>query len=442
MPRNNSQPHNQKGSSQSEFPIYQKSRPVERRLLFLVTCVFLLALYILNHSGLSLADYNPSPAGFIIILSFWLVHLFLVLRKEKGDELLLPLCAFLTTVGWIMVFRLNPRLAYKQMFWILSGEAALVAWMLLVKDFRTLEDYKYLFLVGAILIQAAVAIFGKEVNGARLWFDFKYFSFQPVEFVKISLTIFLASYLKQNREILDKPVSRQNIGLLFRYIIPLFILWGAAEGILTLQKDLGMALLLFGVFLGLFYVTTRKTALTLTGVGLFIGGAFFLYKHFPHVQVRFNSWLNPWAAPMGTGYQIIQALYALADGGLTGTGLGMGFPRLIPAVHTDYIFAALSEELGLWGIFIILGAFLVLIQRMFKTSIRSRDQFSTFLSLGLAILFATQVFVIIAGTVKLIPLTGITLPFMSYGGSSLISNFILVGLFLQMSGSIPEEGRG
>ncbi len=421
-----------------QFPVFHKYRPDERKLLFIVTAVFLLAVYILHHSRISLAEFDPSIAGYIIIASFWVLHIFLILKKDKGDEILLPSVAFLIIMGWIIVFRLHPSLAYKQMAWILIGEGVFLAWMLMIKDYRVLEDYKYLFLVVAVLVQVAVSIFGKEVNGARLWFDFKFFLFQPIEFVKIFLTIFLVSYLKQNRDILEKPITRNNFALLFKYIIPLFLLWGIAEAILIIQRDLGMALLLFGVFMGLFYVTTRKPYVTMAGFLASGAGAWLIYQKFTHVQVRINNWLDPWASPRGVGYQIVQALYAMANGGLTGTGLGMGMPRYIPAVHTDYIFAAVSEELGLWGGLIILCVFVVLIQRMFKTSINTSDEFSAFLALGLALLFATQVFVIIAGSVKLIPLTGITLPFMSYGGSSVVSNFILLGIFFQITGRIAE----
>jgi len=422
-----------------EFPIYQQGRPNERRLLFIVSVIFGAAIYILHHSNLSLHKHDPSLAGFIIILSFWVIHGLLILKKERGDELLFPLVAFLIIIGWLTVFRLRPGLAYKQMIWILIGETAFILWLHFVKDYRILEDFKYLFLVLSVILQVAVSIFGKEVNGARLWFDFHFFSFQPVEFVKISLTIFLASYLKQNREILEKPLSRENITLLFKYFIPLLVLWGLAESVLIFQRDLGMAFLLFGVFIGLFYVTSRKPFLTGVGLALSAGGGYLVYRIFPHVQIRINNWLNPWDSPRGIGYQIVQALYALANGGLTGTGLGMGESILIPAVHTDYIFAAIAEELGLWGGFIVLGVFLVLIQRMFNSSILSNDEFSAFLALGLSLLFATQVFVIIAGTVKLIPLTGITLPFMSYGGSSLVSNFIMLGIFFQISGRIGSQ---
>lgn len=421
------------------FPVYHKGRPDERMLLAVITMIFLLAIYIIHRSNLEFGKFDPTITGFIILASFWAIHFFLIFRKEKGDELFLPLAAFLSILGWIIVFRLRPQLASKQMIWILAGEAVFLLWICFVKDYRVLEDFKYLFLVGAVSLQAAVAIFGKEVNGAKLWFDFGVFSFQPVEFVKIFLTVFLAAYLKQNREILDKPINRDSIGLLMRYIIPLLVLWGAAQMVLVLQKDLGMALLLFGTFLGLFYASTRKTGFTALGIALSVGGAFLLYRFFPHMRVRINTWLDPWATAQDSGYQIVQALYAIANGGLTGAGLGMGEPSSIPAIYTDYIFAAILEELGLWGGIVILGLFLVLIQRMFKSSVCSKDEFSAFLALGLGLMFATQVFVIIAGTVKMIPLTGITLPFISYGGSSIVANFLMLAIMFQISSGCRNQ---
>jgi cell division protein FtsW len=398
-----------------------------------------MGMFVLTRAGVSTPGHGLHIPGSIIIASFWFLHFFLILHKEKGDELFLPASALLIGLGWMEIFRLSPELAFKQMIWILIGEAVFVLWLCLVRDYRVLEDYKYLFLVGAVILQGAVAVVGHEVNGARLWFRLGFFSFQPVEIVKIFVTVFLAAYLKQNREILEKPLLGHGAGTA-RYYVPLFVLWGLAESVLIIEKDLGMALLLFGVFLGLFYVTTRKGWLTALGLLIFLGASFLLYHVFSHVRVRIDNWLNPWADPEGRGYQMIQALYSLANGGILGTGLGLGKPYYIPAVSTDYIFVALAEETGLLGAFVILILFVIIIQRMFRSALSSGDYFSVLLSTGLGLLFATQVFIIVGGAVKLIPLTGITLPFVSYGGSSLVSNFILLGLFMQISGrAFPER---
>lgn len=428
-------------SNESNFPLFSKGRPTEARLLLLVTIVIFLGIEILRRTGHHPGKLNPFLTGGIIAASFWILHFFLVIHKEKGDELFLPLTAFLISLGWLEIFRLRPDNAEKQMLWILIGEGAFILWLVFLKDYRVLEDFKYLFLVGAVILQGAVAIFGSEVNGARLWFKFGFFSIQPVEFVKIFVTIFLVAYLKQNREILEKPLMGHGAGL-YKYFVPLFVLWGVAESVLIVQKDLGMALLLFGVFMGLFYVTTRNGKLTMVGFMVFFAASFLLFKVFHHVQVRIHNWWNPWASPEGDGYQMIQALYSLGNGGLLGAGLGKGMPYFIPAVHTDYIFVALSEELGLVGALIIIAVFLVLIQRMFRSALSSQDEFSTLLALGLSVLFATQVFVIIAGAVKMIPLTGITLPFVSYGGSSILSNFMILAIFIQISGRGKAENTG
>ncbi len=415
-------------------------RPVGTRLMLMVTAVILGGAGILDSVNPGVTAINPLIIASIIALSFWGVHFFLVIRKIPGDEYLLPLSTFLISLGWLEIFRLRPDDGIRQLYWILAGEALLVLWLVLVRDYRALEDYKYLFLVGAVLLQGAVAIFGHEVNGARLWFNFGFFSIQPVEFVKIFLTIFLVSYLKQNRSMLEKPLTGKGAGLL-RYYIPLFVLWGVAESVLIIQRDLGMALLLFGVFMGLMYIITRQGSLIALGFSMAAVSSVVFYNLFGHVRVRINNWWNPWASPEGWGYQIVQSLYALANGGILGAGLGRGEPYYIPAVHTDYIFVALCEELGLVGGFIIIGVFLVLAERMFRISLGAKDEFSTLLASGLAILFSTQVFIIIAGSVKMIPLTGITLPFVSYGGSSLVSNFLMLGLLMQISAGSHDAGK-
>jgi cell division protein FtsW (lipid II flippase) len=420
------------------FPVFRPGRPVERKFLFLVTLILASGIYLLLRSGIQVKDHNPVTYGAVIASSFWLLHLYLILTRKTGDEFFLPLTAFLTIMGWLTILRLNPELAQKQMYWIITGQAAFLLWMQFMKDPRTLEDYKYLFLAAAIILQIIVSIFGVEVNGAKLWLRYNSMSFQPIEFIKIFLTLFLVSYLKQNREILEKPILRKNLPLI-KYYVLLFVLWGLAESTLIIQKDLGMALLLFGVFTGLFYVTTKKWALTTLGVIMFGAVGYLLYQHFPHVQSRLDMWWNPWLDPDGGGYQLIQGLYSMANGGITGAGLGSGQAFFVPEIHTDFIYVAIAEELGLVGALVILALFVVLIQRMFITSIYTNNEFSCYLSFGLTAMFATQVLIIIGGAVKFIPLTGLTLPFVSYGGSSLVSNFILLGIFMQISGRIKSE---
>ena len=330
------------------FPLSKPGRPTERRLLFFVTLIFAAGLYVLFRNGLFSQKYNAVSFGIIISASFWVLHIFLTLRQEKGDEIFLPLACFLIVLGWLEIYRLSAEIAYRQMIWILIGEFAFILCILFIRNYRKLEDYKYLFLVGAIALEVLVSVFGVEVNGAKLWFDFGYFSVQPVEFIKIFLTIFLASYLRKNREMLIKPFVGKESGTVIRYYMLLLFLWGTAEISLIIQKDLGMALLLFGVFMGLFYVTTRRIYLITVGLGFFTGGSIILYHIFDHVKTRFDMWWNPWPEQAGRGFQIVQALYSFANGGIAGAGLGKGQPFFIPVVSTDFIFAALAEE-SVWS---------------------------------------------------------------------------------------------
>ncbi len=414
------------------FPICTKGRKYELILLILVSLCFLFGVYILQRAGVG-GSFSPYLGALVIIVSFLFIHGFVRFTGIFSDEFFLPIVFLLIVLGWLEIYRLSPERAFRQMWWILIGEVAFVSVLIFLKDYRFLQDYKYVFLVSAIVLQILVAIFGVEVNGAKLWFRFKFFSIQPVEFIKIFLTIFLASYLEENKDLLQKPLWGEGKAPFLRYHILLFVLWTVAGLVLILQKDLGMVLLLFGTFIGLYYISTQKRYMVIGGMVLFIISSVFLYKVYPHVRVRIDMWLNPWKDPSGLGYQVVQSLYALANGGILGAGLGMGKPYYIPACHTDYIFVSLAEELGYVGAIFILGLYALLIMRMVLCSLKAPDEFTSFLSMGFAIMFFTQVFIIVAGSVRMIPLTGITLPFVSYGGSSLVSNFIMLAIFLQMS---------
>ncbi|MFP4498606.1 MAG: FtsW/RodA/SpoVE family cell cycle protein [Vulcanimicrobiota bacterium] len=422
----------------NSFPLISKARIQERKLMAWITIIMALGVFMLTRTGIEFF-LSPIMGGSILLVSFWGLHLFMVLRKQKGDELFLPLTFFLISMGWLEIFRIDPQFAMRQLIWILIGEVVFILWLVFLKDYQVLEDYKYIFLVLAVVLQTLVALFGLEVNGAKLWFDLGFFSIQPVEFIKIFLTVFLVSYLKQNRNLLEKDAQNTSKWISMKYYVLLFTLWAIAESVLVIQKDLGMAFLLFGVFVGLFYVVTRKAYLTFSALLLFVLSGYILYEIFPHVRIRIDNWWNPWSDPEGTGYQMIQSLFSMGNGGILGAGLGRGEPFYIPAVHTDFIFVAIAEEFGLVGAIVTLGIFLVLIQRMFRTALETRDEFGKLLALGLGVLIATQVFIIVAGAVKFIPLTGITLPFVSYGGSSMVSNFIILAIYMQISGTIESS---
>jgi cell division protein FtsW len=382
----------------------------------------------------------PGVALAEILGAFWGAHALLAGARRRGDPLLLPLAALLCCLGWVMVWRLSPELGLKQATWILVGVAVFVAAARLPGDYRALEDYKYLFLLAGVLLQAAVMIFGVEINGARLWFRFGPVYFQPVEVLKVLLVVFLAAFLRQFRQWLRLGMLSREGRLPRRALLLLTLGWAAGEGVLVLQKDLGMALLLFGVFVAMFYISTGRTDLVAASGVLFLAGAWVCYGLFDHVRTRVLMWLDPFSDAQDRGFQMVQALCALAWGGLDGTGLGLGRPDLIPEAHTDFVFVALGEELGLLGAVALLVAVMVLVARAFRIALTAGDEFGTLLAAGLGTLLAWQTLVIVGGTLKLVPMTGITLPFMSYGGSSMLANFLVLGLLWRMAAA--AEGRG
>lgn len=370
---------------------------------------------------------------------WWGTYIALRIGKVRGDPLLLPLACLLSGLGWVEVYRLDSELGLKQAIWLVLGCVLLAVLCFLIKDYRKLEDYRYLYLGAAILLQASVMVFGVERNGARLWFQFGDFLFQPVEIVKILMILFVAAFLRQFRLWLKMslwartgPLGR-SARLPRRALVMLGLGWLLAEGVLVVQRDLGMALLFFGVFLSLFYIATGRIDLVTLVFVLFLGGGWLGYQLFGHVQVRVQAWLDPFATPETGGYQMLQALFALSWGGLWGTGLGLGEPGIVPEAATDFIFVALCEELGLLGGVAILITLMLLVARVFRASIRATDEFATLLTAGLGFLMAWQSLILICGTLKLIPMTGITLPFVSYGGSSTLANFTLLALMQRLS---------
>lgn len=416
-----------------------KGRSSGAGLLVVVSLVLAVGAWLARAGLHGLKDVpSPWPSVGLLLASFWVGWAATRLRRLPGDPLLLPLAAFLCSVGWLEIYRLGPAidtpgLGARQALWIALGLVVFVVTLYVLGDYRSLEDYKYLCLLGGVLLQAAVMVFGIEINGARLWFQFGSMLFQPVEVVKVLLVIFLAAFLRQFRQWLRLSLLSREGRLPRKALLLLGLGWAAAEGVLVLQKDLGMALLLFGLFLSMFFLATGR--LDLVGVAgvLALAGGWFCYRLFGHVRVRVGAWLDPFADPQGEGYQMSQALYSLASGGVDGTGLGMGRPFLVPEAYTDFAFVAVSEELGMLGAVAVLVVFMALVTRAFRTALLAGDEFGTLLSAGLATLMAWQTLIIIGGTVKLAPMTGITLPFMSYGGSSMLANFLILGLLWRIS---------
>jgi len=332
-----------------------------------------------------------------------------------------------------------------QLLWL--GIALAVATTIAVgfRSDRWLRLYKYTWAAAGLVVLALTFVFGSEVNGTRLTLQIGPLGGQPSELLKVILVVFFAAYLAENRALLTDARVRV-VGSLtvppLPYLAPIGAMLALALGIVVIQRDLGAALLFYAVFLALLFLATGRLADVLLGLLLFGAGFLVLAAIFPHVQERIAVWLDPWADPLGGGFQLIQALHAFARGGLVGTGLGAGLPEIagrppIPAVHTDFPLAAIGEELGMTGVLAVLAAYLVLVERGLRIAASSRDDFRALLAAGLALVIGVQAAIIAGGNLKLIPLTGITLPFISYGGSSLLANAIVVGLLLALSDRGP-----
>jgi cell division protein FtsW (lipid II flippase) len=358
----------------------------------------------------------------------------------RADPALFPTAAVLVGLGFAMIFRLSGGLAAEQATWIVVGLIAYAITLIVVRDARMLDAYTYTIgLLGLLLLLLPVAPgIGRTINGARLWVQIGPIGFQPAEIGKVLIVIFLASYLNQKRELLQVATSRFGPFRLppVKHLAPVLLAWGASLAILFLQKDLGASLLYFGIFVVMLWVATGRAAYLVIGLILFVVGAYVGWLLFDHVQLRVDIWLHALdpAKVFAQGYgQLAQAEFGMASGGIVGTGLGQGSPGLIPFAATDFIFAAIGEELGLLGTTAVLLLVLVLVGKGLRVGLRAPDGFSTLLAVGLSTLVALQAFVIVGGVTRLIPLTGVTLPFVSYGGSSLISNFVLLGLLVRVS---------
>ena len=426
-------------------------------LLFLclaaVPVVLLYALYIVNDNvALSLGTLAV-PVG--LFVAFAAAHVAVRILAPDADPVILPVVFLLSGIGIAFVTRLAPDLAENQVLWLFISVAAMIATLFFVRNLDKLADYKYtLGLVGVILLILPMVI-GTEKNGSKLWLTFGSFSFQPGELAKILIVLFLAFYLASNREALS--VTAHRVGPFriprFRMLLPLFIMWGISLLIVIFERDLGSALLFFMYFVVMLYVATGRWSYVFIAIGLLVIGFFFCYHFFSHVKIRVDIWLDPWTDAQNSGYQIVQSLYSIADGDLVGSGIGKGMPTLIPFVESDFLFSAIAEEMGLLGASAVIILYMLFCVRGFATAARAKSDSSAFAAVGLTTVIGFQAFLIIAGVTKLLPLTGVTLPFMSQGGSSLLSSFIIVGLLLragdegtgreaQLVASTPESGIG
>ncbi len=376
---------------------------------------------------------------------------FAVRKLARGaDSTLLPLAVLLHGLGFVMITRLDDELAGLQSLWSLVAIGAFVATLLFVQRAIDLARYKWtLFFVGVgMLLLPMVPGLGRNVNGARIWVSLGPINFQPGEFAKLALAVFFAAYLAERRELI--AASTWKIGPFrvpeLHYIAPVLIGWAFAVMVMVGERDLGSSLLFFTLFVVMMWVATERTAYLVLGFVLFGLAAFMSARMFDHVQTRVDIWLDPWADEYGKGFQIVQALYGIGDGGIVGTGLGRGSPDKVPLAQNDFIFAAIGEEMGLIGATAVLMAYLLLIGAGLRIALRTDRTFEKLLAVGLTTIVGIQAFIIIGGVIKVVPLTGITLPFVSYGGSSLLSNYILLAILLRLSdagarrlGELPDD---
>lgn len=386
--------------------------------------------------------FNSFAVPIALVVSFFVAHLALRRFAPNADPAILPIAFLLCGIGICFVLRLAPESAGGQIVWLFAGIALMVATIILVPSVERLGRYKYTCLLfGLILLLLPIMpVIGREYNGSRIWLSIFDHSFQPGEIAKILIVLFLAAYLADNRELLS-VMRRSRSGLKypdFRALIPLLAMWIVAMLIVILERDLGSALLFFGIFLVMVYVCTGRLSYVIIGILLVAIGGVGLYMLFPHVQTRIAIWLNPFADPGGSGYQLVQSLYSLADGGLFGCGIGRGMPTFIPEVESDFIFSAIAEEMGLLGASGVIFLFMLFAVRGFLIAARAKSDMAAFTAVGLTTSICLQAFIIIGGVTGFIPLTGLTLPFMSQGGSSLLSSFIIVGLLL----CAGNEGTG
>jgi len=440
-------------------------RPVELRLLLPLLILVPLGFAVTHIAQTGTLD--PGPLGVAIgYVGLMLgAHIVLRLTGSQGDQLLLPVVATIGGVGIVMLNRLPQGLngtdilglklgmATTQLLWFGVGVGAMLAIAARFRDDGVLRHYKYTWALAGTLLLLVTFLFGREVNGARLWIDLGPIGFQPGEAIKVVLVIFIAGYLAEKRAVLSEGIAR--IGPIkippLPYLLPMLAIFVLVMGIVIISRDLGTALLFLGIFLTMLFVATGRRSYVLVGILLFVAGSFVAYQVFGHVRIRVDNWIDPFVDPSGAGYQTVQALYAFGRGGLFGEGLGQGLPTIsgrlpIPELPTDFIFAAVAEELGLIGAVALLALVMVLVFRGLRTAVLARDDFSSMLAVGLTVSLGLQTLIIAAGNVKLVPLTGITFPFVSYGGSSLLASFVVVGLLLAISHrsavDAGVEGRG
>jgi cell division protein FtsW (lipid II flippase) len=433
-----------------------------KRNLELIMLLFTFGVYAFALAQVQLATIQVlNPEGWFYwalpVLLATAFHILLRLRASDADPLLLPIGFFLNSLGIVMIYRLDlakpladldRTVGQRQVIWMVIAMVIAAAVLFGVRNHLSLRQYIYISMaVGAVLLVfPLLPVIGKTINGAHLWVNLGPLSFQPGELAKIALTIFFAGYLTSRRESLA-VVGRKVMGLRIppaRELGPIAFIWLASLAVLVLQRDLGTSLLYFGLFLVLIYVATARAFYVFVGLIMFVSGAVIASRFMSYVGGRLDGWLDPLNNDnynaAGGSYQIVQSMFGLAHGGLFGTGLGGGLPQIVPLANSDFIISAIGEELGLVGIFAVLAMYLLLVARALRIANAHSDDFSKLLSVGLGFVIALQVFIVIGGVFRVVPLTGLTTPLLAAGGSSLVANWIIIALLLRLSDTLPKAG--
>ena len=435
----------------AEVPLSPQDRVRSGAHLALTIFAIVLALvaFALVELGLNqnLADHLPQY-GALFVVGFIAGYMLVRFLAPAAEPAFFPAAALLGGIGFAVIYRLAPDQSAEQASWLVVGLVAFALTLLLVRDHRKLDGYTYTIgLVGVgMLLLPIVPGLGREINGARVWIGLGPLTFQPAELGKVLIAIFLASYLNTKRELLQMAPGRLGPFQIpqAKHLGPVLVAWGVSLAVLFLEKDLGTSLLYFGIFVVMLWVATARPAYLVIGLVLFAVGASLAYMTFGHVRERVVIWqhaLDPQYVH-AEGFQLAQAEFALAAGGIGGTGLGRGEPNDIPFASTDFIFAAIGEELGMLGAASVLLLYVVLVGKGLKAATEQRDGFGKLLAAGLSAILGLQTFIIVGGVTRVIPPTGITLPFVSYGGSSLVANFVLLALLVRISSGPAPRRRG
>ncbi|MBT1018663.1 FtsW/RodA/SpoVE family cell cycle protein [Canibacter sp. lx-72] len=397
---------------------------------------------------------NLFVAGSAFALAVLVLHFVLRWIAPQADPLILPLAVFLNSIGIALIYRIDlgtgdpigfSSASVRQLVWAVLAVVLAGLTLVLLKNHRVLLRYTCIFGIVAIVLMLLPLVpgLGLEVGGAKQWISIGPLVFQPVELAKIGLTVFFAGYLMRNRDALS--IVGKKIGPVLlpraRDLGPLFVIWAIAMGVLVFQRELGTSVLIFGLFLAVLYVATGRISWVILGVSLFVLGGVIAARTLSYVGERFENWLDPFRDAQGASYQLVQGLFGMANGGITGAGLGAGYPGLTPLSRSDYIVPSIAEELGLVGVAFVLLGYLLLVSRGMRISFAGQDDFGKLLALGLSFTIALQVFVVVGGVTRVIPLTGLTTPFLAAGGSSLMANWIIVALLMLMSNSVRNRPK-